>query len=359
MRKRIFMIGYSTDKGGVESYIKNLLAHLPAEEYEVILHWPKMTIDGKQWVVPTSRHNPIRYVSFWKRFYRENKFDAVYFNTCDIVSIDPLIFAKQTGVPVRIIHSHNAGNQLTLGNRMGWLHRYMENWNKHHIRNYATELLACSEAAGQWMFANQRYTVIKNGIQLDRYHFRKEFRESCRKAVGMTDEFLIGCVGRLDPQKNPFYMIGVAEELNRRNVNFKIVMIGDGELRAEMQQKIQEHGLQERILLIGAVDNVFEWMSALDCLAMPSHFEGLPFVLVEAQAAGLPCVVSSNVSEEAALTGLVRYVDLEAGAARWAEEILDAGSQKERPKTAAQLIAAGYSIENTAQKVSEIMQSGF
>ncbi len=354
--KRIFMIGFSTDKGGVESYIKNLVSNLPKEEYEVILHWPEMTIDGKKWIMPVNRHNPFKYYSFWKKFYRENHFDAVYFNTCDIMSIDPMIFAKQAGIPVRIFHSHNAGNQMAIGGRLDSFHKFTEKWNKKHIKKFATDLLACSEAAGDWMFGGHSYSIIKNGITLSRYTYSQQYRQQCRQKLGASDEFLIGCVGRLDPQKNPFYMLDVAGKLRTQNTSFKIVMIGDGELREKFKNEIAARGLSKYFCLVGAVDNVNEWMSALDCLVMPSLFEGLPFVLVEAQAAGLSCVVSSNVSREADLTGLVSYVELEAGAEKWTEEILCTAG-KERPDTSQQLIDAGYSIESTAKKVTEIIEN--
>ena len=352
---RVFMIGYSPNKGGVEAYIRNVTETIDPEKFQFVFRWPEMTIDGKKWVMPPNRHNPFKYISFWNRFFKENHFDVVYFNTCDIVSIDPMIFAKKAGVPVRIIHSHNAGNQMELGRKMSHSHRLMEEWNRKHIMTFATDLLACSDAAGQWMFGEQKYTLIKNGIVLDKYHYQIRNREKCRKLVGVQNEVLIGCIGRLDPQKNPLFTLEIARVLNLHNIKAKLIMIGDGELRAELTEKIKENSLEHKVQLIGAVDNVQEWLSALDCLVMPSHFEGLPFVLVEAQAAGLPCVVSSNVSREADLTGLVHYMDLEAGASAWVDEILNVCG-KVRPDTTQQMIQAGYSIEATAQKVEKIIE---
>ena len=110
---RFFMVGMSADKGGVEAFISNLCDNLP-EKFEVIYCLPHMEFDGKIWDCPPNRHNYIRYWKFWTRFFKENHFDALYYNTCDIVSIDMLRFAKAAGVPVRIIHAHSTSNQTKL-----------------------------------------------------------------------------------------------------------------------------------------------------------------------------------------------------------------------------------------------------
>lgn len=352
---RIFMIGISTNKGGVEAYITNLCSQLREDEFEIVHCWPEIVLDGKVWKCPPNRHNYLAYRSFWRRFYKENRFDAVYLNTCDIVSIDQLKFAKEAGVPVRIIHSHSAGNQQALAGRMHFFHRFAEKRNRKTLDQYATDLFACSEAAGDWMFDGRPYTVIQNGIELGKYRFSPENRKKCRAQLPAADGVLIGCIGRLSPEKNPRFNLQIIEEALRLDPSVRLVMLGDGELREEVQMAIAEKGLDEKVYLLGAVDNVYQWLSAIDCLVMPSIFEGLPFVLVEAQATGIPCVVSSAVSPEADLTGLIHYISLEESPAVWAETILNSVTAV-RPDTTAQLTEAGFSVENTAQRVSWIIQ---
>lgn len=354
--KRIFIIGYSTDKGGVEAYIVNLCSKLSKEKYEIIYDWPTMKIDGKEWIRPKNRHNYVKYKNFWNRFFRENHFDVIYYNTCDIVSIDKLKFAKKAEVPVRIIHSHNTGNQLGINKKLSIVHQIMERNNRKNIGKCATHLLACSKSAGDWMFKGHEYQLIHNGIDLNKYKYNETSRQNIRKKMGINTGLLVGCVGRLDPQKNPLYSEKIAEIILQEDSTAKFVFIGDGELMQEVQSIVKEKQLEERILFAGAVDNVHEWMSAIDCLVMPSLFEGLPFVLVEAQAAGLQCVVSSNVSTESNLTGLVQFVDLEVGEKAWANKILSVCNE-EREDTMQKLIDAGYSIENTAKEISNIIES--
>lgn len=348
---RIFIVGLSNNKGGVESYIINLCEHLNSKEFEVVYDWPEMCIEDKKWIKPKNRHNYIKYVAFWHSFFKENKFDVIYYNTCDIVSVDMLKFAKRAGIPVRIIHSHNTDTQF----KKRWFHYLTEKYNRKNIEKIATNLLACSEEAGKWMFDKSKFTVIKNGINLQTYEFNEQFREECRKSIGIKDEYLIGCVGRLVLQKNPEMSVNIMKCISEKQKNVKFVFIGDGELREKIEKRIEEKNLQDKVHMLGARNDVNKWYSALDCLIMPSLFEGLPFTLVEAQASGLPCVVSDTVSSKADLTGLVQYIGLEEGLDIWTDKILEECQMVRRDMTQ-QLVRAGYSITDTANQVSEIIK---
>ena len=350
---RILMIGFSPNKGGVESYITNLCRQLP-KEYEVIYRLPHMELNGKVWNCPPNRHNYIRYCKFWTRFFKENHFDVLYYNTCDIVSIDMLRFAKAAKIPVRIIHSHNTDNQV----KMTAFHRLTERINRNELHRYATHFFACSKAAGNWMFGNRRFTIIENGISLKKYAFSVASRTSCRTEIKSNAATVIGYVGRLDPQKNSLFAVEIARQLCLLDSNVHVVFIGDGELRIQVADAIENAHLTERIHLIGTRDDVNQWYSAFDCLMMPSLFEGLPFVLVEAQAAGLPCIVSSTVSQDANITGAIEYVSLECSPREWAKKILCACG-KPRQNNERKLIDAGYSIEDTAKMVSTIIEQAF
>ena len=181
---------------------------------------------------------------------------------------------------------------------------------------------------------------------------------SCRAEIKSETENIIGCVGRLDPQKNPLFAVEIAHQLCLLDSSVQVVFIGDGELRTQVADAIESTHMTDRVHLLGARDDVNQWYSAFDCLMMPSLFEGLPFVLVEAQTAGLPCVVSSEVSPDANITGLVEYVPLSESVLEWAKIILRA-CQKSRQDVSQKLIEAGYSIEDTAKEVTAIIESAF
>ncbi len=349
---RIFMVGYSSHKGGVETYIDNLCSKLNKDKYEVIYSMPKMIVDGKIWTKPQNRHNYIKYRLFWKRFFAENKFDVVYYNTCDIVSLDILKFAKSAGVPVRIIHSHNTNIQQ----KLSWFHKFAEKHNHKVLDNYANVFLACSNVAGKWMFNDRDFIEVKNGVSLDKFKYESQNSIKCRKKIGVKEELLIGFVGRISNQKNPFFAVKLIKQIIKREPSAKLVFVGDGELKNDVENLVSNEKLTDNVIFVGSVDNVSEWLSAFDCLIMPSLFEGLPFALVEAQANGLSCVASKGITKDADLTGLVRFVDLNDSVDTWVNVILDSCSN-ERIDTRQKLIENGYSIENTANEVMSIIES--
>lgn len=353
-KKRIFMIGYSTDKGGVESYIRNLCTQLE-NEYDIVLHWPVMEIDGKHWELPRNRHNILKYRRFWKRFFRENHFDAIYYNTCDIVSVDMLKFGLAAGISKRIIHSHNTGIQMKSRGLRGLAHRLMERHSRKYLDRYASDLLACSKSAGDWMFDGRSYSIIKNGIDIERYRYSDEKRRRTVGRLGANkDSICVAAIGRLDEQKNPFFALEVFREICWKEPNAICLFIGDGEHREALRDRIISYGLEGRIIMTGGVDNVYEWLSGVDALIMPSFFEGLPFALVEAQAAGIRSLVSDTVSPESNITGLVEYKSLVDGAVSWASRAISLAKEA-RSDVSEALAEAGFSIRQTAETVKAII----
>ena len=348
---KLFIIGFSTDKGGVESYITNLCSNLDRDIYNVIFCWPEMVIDGKKWITPKNRHNYFSYRKFWKRFFKENSFDVVYFNTCDIVSIDMLKFAKRANVKVRIIHSHSTDNQF----KLRFHHRILERINRKNISNYANVLLACSKEAGEWMFPYNEFVVINNGIDLDKYSYNNDYRLECRSELNLNDEYVIGCLGRLDEQKNPIRTFKVFENIIQKNPNIHCVFVGAGYYEEQIKQLIVSSKYKDNIHFMGPRDDAYKWYSAFDCLIMPSYFEGLPFSLIEAQCSGLPCVVSSAVSNKANICGLLNYVDLDESDDRWSDAILS-NMVKERGDTKVLLTEKGYNIKQTSKEVQNIIE---
>ena len=168
---------------------------------------------------------------------------------------------------------------------------------------------------------------------------------------------MVGIIGRLSAQKNPGYALHVLEALFRMEPSARAFFAGDGPLLEEIKDKAKRAGTGERIVFTGAVDDVPAWMSAADVLLMPSLFEGFPFVLIEAQTSGLPCVVSSNVTREADLTGLVRFADLSESPDEWAKKLIECAGQKRKDYTA-QIVAAGYTVQHMSEQVQKMIEGG-
>ena len=225
------------------------------------------------------------------------------------------------------------------------------------MHKYATDLLACSKTAGDWMFDGRPYIIIKNGIDISRYVYSGTARQNVLGLLKNTAGKVVACLGRLDRQKNPFMSLSIFTALCQKNRDFQCLFIGDGEYRIELEAKVQALGLQHRIIFTGGVNNVNEWLSYIDCLLMPSFFEGLPFALVEAQAAGIHCLVSDTVSQEANITGLVEYKSLNASVEEWADRLLELAAMP-RVDMSDSLISAGYSITNAAAAIEKIINQG-
>lgn len=208
--------------------------------------------------------------------------------------------AKKYGVPVRIIHAHNARGADGIWKKMRNL--VLNKWGI----CYANQFMACSKAAGVYLFGEKmcsqgRVPILNNAIDLKKYHFNLETRHRCREELGIReDEVLFGHIGRFCEQKNHKGLIDIFEALCKRGVKGKLLLLGEGELKGETENLVAERGLSGRVIFQGTVTNVEDYMSAMDIFLLPSLYEGLPVVCVEAQAMGLPCVVSENITKEIA-----------------------------------------------------------
>lgn len=224
------------------------------------------------------------------------------------------------------------------------------------LDKFATDLLACSKSAGEWMFDGRQYTIIKNGIDISLYVFSEAKKAKIVASLKKYSKPVIACLGRIEGQKNPFFSLEIFRELCKTDSNVLCLFIGDGADRKEIEKEVEKYGLSDRILFTGPVDNVNEWLSYVDCILMPSLFEGLPFALVEAQAAGIRSLVSDTVSSESNITGLVEYKSLEDSVQSWAERVLHL-AQMPRTDVSQKLVEAGFSINNTAEAVRTIIES--
>ena len=351
---KIFMVGYSDHKGGVETYIDRLASALDPNRYKLVYCLPVMEINGKTWRRPPNRHNYLKYRLFWSRFFRENRFDVLYYNACDVVSLDMLRFAKNARIPIRILHCHSVGVQQAIEQKLSLFHRLTERWNRRVLDRYATNFLACSEEAGKWMFGDRPFTLVKNGVSLAQYRFSDDNRRRLRQALNFGDAPIVGFVGRFSSAKNPLLALRVIQELLKLAPQVRAVFLGDGDLRRKAEQEVAQAGIGDSVIFKGNVDNVSEWLSTFDVLLAPSLFEGAPFALIEAQANGLPCVVSSTITRDVNVTGLVKYVDLNASPQKWSEALL-ASMGKRKSDVAQDLIASGYDAQSTAKTVATIL----
>lgn len=273
---------------------------------------------------------------------KEGKYDIVHVNMPGHVGFETLKMARQYGIEKRIFHAHNPRNNLNLKTVISTkVYDYL-------LQREATELVACSKSAGNSRFGNKDFQVLKNVIDTDRFAYRLEDRRYIREELHIEKKVVVGVVGRFAAQKNPEFLLECFAEYNQLNKESVLLWIGDGELQEKIQDRAKNMGLKEACLFVGRKNNIEKWYSAMDLFLLPSKFEGMGIVFLEAQCTGLPCFGSTNVPIETEVTELMHRISLKQEANYWAtamKKVIDMSG--DRRSRASEFINAGYTHEAT------------
>lgn len=228
--------------------------------------------------------------------------------------------AKKYGVGTRIIHSHNSRGADGLIKK---IRNYV--LNRQGIF-YANEYFACSESAGKYLYGKRnlnKVTIIPNAISLEKFRYDQECRKSIRDQWNISEKTLVlGHVGRFSEQKNHRFLIEIGKRLKEKELAFRLLFLGDGELKEQIRAQAKQAGVENNLIFAGVVSNPKEYMDAMDLFLLPSLYEGLPCVCVEAQANGLPCLISANVTKEVELSDYVQFLDI-SDADQWCRKIIE------------------------------------
>ena len=353
---RVLQVATYMGRGGLESMIMNYYRHIDREkvQFDFLVHRQERaafddeieSLGGRIYrltrLVPWSKS----YLSALNRFFDEHPEYRIVHVHQDCLSSVILKAAAQHHIPVRIAHSHNANQDKNL--------KYpIKLWYKRSIPKYATNLFACGKDAGDWMFSGAPYQIINNAIDAAAYAYEPEKRAEMRCQLGLTDELVVGHVGRFNQQKNHPFLLEVFAALLKKEPHAVLLLVGGGEDMPKIQAKAQTLGIAECVRFPGVRSDVADLMQAMDVFVFPSLYEGLPVTMVEAQAAGLPCIISDKVPPECILTeGLVDVMPLSASPETWAENIL---AKRAIPRTdrRAEIAAHGFDITTEAVKLQE------
>lgn len=257
-----------------------------------------------------------------------------------------LPIAKKYGVPIRIIHSHNSrGADSTI--------KRVRNRTMSRVAiASATDRFACSKVAADYLYGDEDAFIINNGIDLDEYTFSPDIRTNVRNRFKIYDDtILVGHVGRMVPQKNHGFIVDIADKLRESDIHFKIILIGDGPLKSDIESKIQSKNLNDYFIFTGVVDNTKPFYQAMDAFVLPSLYEGLPVVGVEAQASGLPTLVSTNVTPETLIADNIQALEID-DAGKWAQWIID--NSGNRMDNRSMLVEAGFDISKNAECLEDM-----
>ena len=343
--------------GGVEAVIMNYYRNIDRTKVQfdfVVDGYDKTILDdeiislgGKVYHVEPYRQNIFRYMKQIYQIVRQGNYHIVHsnMNTLSVFSLFPAWLA---GAEQRILHNHStAVKQEGVRSVMKAILRPL-------APLFANRYAACSKLAGDWMYGVRRMergdiAIIRNAIDVEQYAFSAEQRSKSRQELGIAEDALvIGHVGRFMFQKNHAFLIEIFHEVHKREPKSVLLLVGDGELRSKMEKMVQEYELKNNVLFLGLRKDVRELYNAMDVFVLPSWYEGLPVVSVEAQANGLRCLFSTNVTAESGITKTAEFYKLDEGAEQWAAHILQ--DENERNENAVEdMCMAGFDINTQAE----------
>lgn len=352
---RVLQVVTHMERGGLESTLMNYYRHIDRErvQFDFLVHRQERaafddeieSLGGKLYRLPRLVPWSEGYLAALNHFFDEHPEYKIVHVHQDCLSSVILRAAAQHNIPVRIAHSHNANQDKNL--------KYpIKLWYKRSIPKYTTNLFACGKDAGDWMFGGAPYQIINNAIDATAYSFNPKKRIEMRHQLGLADKLIIGHVGRFNPQKNHLFLLDIFAALLKKEPNAVLLLVGGGENMLKIQAKAHALGIAEHVRFLGVRSDVADLMQAMDVFVFPSLYEGLGIVLIEAQAAGLPCVVSDTIPREAYLTDLVTAERLSSSTETWADNILEKRNFP-RIDRRAEIAAHGFDITTEAVKLQE------
>lgn len=358
---RILHLVTAMNRGGLETMIMNYYREIDRSkvQFDFLVHSPEpgafdeeiRALGGRIFTVPRLKiQNIIRYWVALNKFLSEHKEYKILHSHLNAMSGIPLAVAKGKRVPVRIAHSHSTriqnARRATLLNKL-----------KKITPLVATDLLACSADAGRFMFGESDFAVVRNAIDPDKFKFNVETREDVRAELGIQQgDVLIGNVGNLRALKNHIFLLKIFKDLVKELPEARLAIVGKdaGELD-RLQEFVMENNLECKVIFTGARPDVHRILQALDVFVMPSIYEGLPVVSIEAQATGLPCLFSSTVTNELALSSECDFLGLEDPIEKWTNAIIQKSEGRlkiqERINASELLESGGYDVQVEAPKL--------
>ena len=344
--KNIIVYALTDRRGGIESFFLNYDKYLKDIHLDFIKITPnKLSYETKLkkckiYYVPRRRDDAILRRSKIRSIFEHTEYDALWFNSNYLASIDIIKEAKKAGIKC-IGHAHNS--------RTDKLNRTIRHEiNKLLVNKDFSEKFACSLSAAKWFYPTPSdATIIYNAIDVKKYLFSDQIRKNIRASYNIPDDnIVLGDIGRLEKQKNMTYLIDVFEKYHRKNPKSYLMIIGNGSRRSELQKYATEKNLKSSIIFTGEVDDTSDYLSALDVFLMPSLYEGLPVTLVEAQAAGLRCIVADNITHEVNVTKNIEYLSIKKdNIANWVENISKSNNRLEEGK---KLLGSVFDISKSA-----------
>ena len=363
---KVLQIGFGYKVGGIQNCLLNFYKNLDRNEihfdfinmtgYEHLYYEDEIKkLESKIFAIPNEYKHPVKAYKQLKKIIKENKYDIVHINKNSLSSLVVLKAVKDSGVKVRILHSHNTHSD---GGKIGAL---LHKINKHLAGRFCNVFFACSTDAAKWMYTKKNlnstsFYMINNAIDLDKYSYDENIRKKMRDKLKIKqNSIVIGDIARLVAVKNQKYLIDILKY--RKNlIDTKLLLVGDGDMREELVSYAKKNGVLDDIIFTGNVPDVNNYCQAMDIFVMPSFFEGLPIAGVEAQASGLPAIFSDTITMDAKINDRTTYISLEKDPKFWSETIDKILLEYDRNSSKKDIENCNFNIHNEAQKLQKIYQ---
>lgn len=346
--------------GGVESVVMNYYRNIDRSKIQFDFLCSESSTDipyqeieklGGRVIIIPSYSKVFGYQKVLTKIFKENKYKIVH-SHISTMSIFPLRAAKKAGVPVRIAHSHSTTNKKE--KKKNLLKQILRPLSK----VYATDYMCCSELAGRWLFGNKEYNngnvyLLNNAIDLEKFKYDENIRNQKRKELNIEkDTLVIGHVGRFVEQKNHRFLIDIFNKVHNQNNNSILLLAGQGPLMPEIKEKVKQLGLENQVKFLGQRSDINQLYQAFDAFCLPSLYEGLPVVGVEAQATGLLCLFSDDMTKETKVLDTTEFLALNQGAKKWGEVLLnDVNKVSRNEKVKESFEDKGFDIKKESNKL--------
>lgn len=358
---RILNLFTNMNRGGAETMVMNYYRSIDRSkvQFDFMVHRQERgayddeieALGGRIFRMPPIRPwTALAYRRIVREFYKEQpEYKVIHSHMSELGYYD-FLEAERAGVPVRICHAHNRPYGMDLKSPIRWYY-------KTRMMPHITHMFMCGQESGDWLFGKknrEKFIQMNNAIDARAYAFDETRRERVRATMSLKDAFVIGHVGRFNPQKNHTFIIDIFEAVQRSEPNAQLLLVGNdtGRLAEDIHRKVQNLGLEKNVHFLGVRSDVADLMLAMDVFLFPSFFEGLSVASVEAQASGLPTLISDGVPIECKKTELVEVLPLSAGADVWAVKLLQM-AKYQRKNTYELIKAAGFDIVENAQKLQQ------
>ncbi len=343
-------------RAGLETMLMNYYRNLDRTEiqFDFLTHRPYksdyddeiVSLGGKVYYAPRLYpQNYPKYFKWMKQFFKEHPEYQIVHSHIDAMSYLPLKAAKKAGIPVRIAHSHSTSIDRDFKYVLKQYYRY-------RLTSVLTDEFSCGKAAGDFLFRNDKFTLIPNAVEATKFYYDESVRNEVRKELKISNQtFVIGHVGRISYPKNHRFLINIFKEFHAINKDSILLIIGTGDMEEEIKKYAKESGVNDNIEFLGNRNDTERFYQAFDVFILPSLFEGVPLVGVEAQFADLPCFFSDKVPTEVVFSDKTNFMSLNQSAKEWAREIAKVDISN-RDSDRSIIINADYNIQ-TAHKILE------